>query len=238
MEDIRIALIEDHDLTRVGMRTALQQRGGFKVIGEAANGTDGLKLLGSVKPDIAIVDIGLPDMNGVELTRKFKQTQIEEETVETKVLILTLQDNEEVVLAAFAAGADSYCMKDVSLDSLVEALRVTNEGNSWIDPAIARVVLHQARQSQPNGEGVESKTVTINAAEPEYNQIIEAYPLTERELEVLQLIVDGCSNAAIAEKLYITVGTVKTHVRNILNKLCADDRTQAAVRALRSGLVG
>jgi len=80
--------------------------------------------------------------------------------------------------------------------------------------------------------------VSIGAAEPEYNQIIEAYPLTERELEVLQLIVNGCSNAAIAEKLYITVGTVKTHVRNILNKLCADDRTQAAVRALRSGLVG
>lgn len=238
MSEIRIALIEDHDLTRVGMRTALQQRGGFKVVGEAANGNEGLKLLSNVKPDVAIVDIGLPDIDGVELTRKFKQTQAEStEDEQTKVLILTLQDSEETVLAAFAAGADSYCMKDVSLDNLVDALRVTNEGNAWIDPAIARIVLHQARQSNPNG-AVELKTVTINAAEPEYNQIIEAYPLTERELEVLQLIVDGCSNAAIAEKLYITVGTVKTHVRNILNKLCADDRTQAAVRALRSGLVG
>ena len=154
------------------------------------------------------------------------------------MLILTLQDNDDIVLAAFAAGADSYCMKDVSLDSLAEALRVTHSGNSWIDPAIARVVLFQARQSTPDDDATEAKTVSINAAEPEYNQIIEAYPLTERELEVLQLIVDGCSNAAIAEKLYITVGTVKTHVRNILNKLCADDRTQAAVRALRSGLVG
>ena len=240
MEDIRITLIEDHDLTRVGMRTALQQRG-FNVIGEAANATDGLKLLETTKPDVAIVDIGLPDMDGIELTRRFKQTQAElaePATSETKVLILTLQDNDDVVLAAFAAGADSYCMKDVSLDSLAEALRVTNSGNSWIDPAIARVVLYQARQGAPDGESSESKTVSINAAEPEYNQIIEAYPLTERELEVLQLIVDGCSNAAIAEKLYITVGTVKTHVRNILNKLCADDRTQAAVRALRSGLVG
>lgn len=240
MEDIRITLIEDHDLTRVGMRTALQQRG-FNVIGEAANATDGLKLLETAKPDVAIVDIGLPDMDGIELTRRFKQAQAEtEETpaAETKVLILTLQDNDDIVLAAFAAGADSYCMKDVSLDSLAEALRVTNSGNSWIDPAIARVVLHQARQGSPDGDSAESKTVAIHAAEPEYNQIIEAYPLTERELEVLQLIVDGCSNAAIAEKLYITVGTVKTHVRNILNKLCADDRTQAAVRALRSGLVG
>lgn len=240
MEDIRITLIEDHDLTRVGMRTALQQRG-FNVIGEAANATDGLKLLETAKPDVAIVDIGLPDMDGIELTRRFKQAQAdnaEASDAVTKVLILTLQDNDDVVLAAFAAGADSYCMKDVSLDSLAEALRVTNSGNSWIDPAIARVVLHQARQGAADGDASELKTVAIHAAEPEYNQIIEAYPLTERELEVLQLIVDGCSNAAIAEKLYITVGTVKTHVRNILNKLCADDRTQAAVRALRSGLVG
>jgi two-component system, NarL family, response regulator LiaR len=241
MEDIRITLIEDHDLTRVGMRTALQQRGGFKVVGEASNATEGLKLMESAKPDVAIVDIGLPDMDGVELTRRFKKLQAEAESglSSTKVLILTLQDNEEVVLAAFAAGADSYCMKDVSLDSLAEALKVTSEGNSWIDPAIARIVLHQARQSNLDSEAAsELKTVAINAAEPEYNQIIEAYPLTERELEVLQLIVEGCSNASIAEKLYITVGTVKTHVRNILNKLCADDRTQAAVRALRAGLVG
>jgi DNA-binding NarL/FixJ family response regulator len=237
--DIRITLIEDHDLTRVGMRTALQQREGFKVVGEAANGTDGLKLMTSAKPDVAIIDIGLPDIDGIELTRRFRQAQALMDESATKVLILTLQDNEDVVLAAFAAGADSYCMKDVSLDQLVEALRVTQEGNSWIDPAIARVVLRQARDTQPeDGTVVESKMVSIGAAEPEYNQIIEAYPLTERELEVLQLIVNGCSNAAIAEKLYITVGTVKTHVRNILNKLCADDRTQAAVRALRSGLVG
>lgn len=239
MGDIRITLIEDHDLTRVGMKTALQQRGGFQVIGEAPNGTEGLKLLTNAKPDVAIVDIGLPDIDGIELTRRFRQSQSEGEETATKVLILTMQDSEDTVLAAFAAGADSYCMKDVSLDNLAEALRVTNEGNSWIDPAIARIVLQQAKHSQPEGNGIpELKTVTISAAEPEYNQIIEAYPLTERELEVLQLIVEGCSNAAIAEKLYITVGTVKTHVRNILNKLCADDRTQAAVRALRSGLVG
>jgi len=210
--DIRITLIEDHDLTRVGMRTALQQREGFKVVGEAANGTDGLKLMTSAKPDVAIIDIGLPDIDGIELTRRFRQAQALMDESATKVLILTLQDNEDVVLAAFAAGADSYCMKDVSLDQLVEALRVTQEGNSWIDPAIARVVLRQARDTQPeDGTVVESKMVSIGAAEPEYNQIIEAYPLTERELEVLQLIVNGCSNAAIAEKLYITVGTVARH---------------------------
>jgi len=243
MEKIRVALIEDHDLTRVGIRTALQQREEITVVGEAANGTEGLKLLQKEQPDIAIVDIGLPDIDGIELTRQLKGAA-EESKFRPKVLILTLQDNEEAVLAAFAAGADSYCMKDISFDRLLEALRVTQEGNSWIDPAIARIVLNQNRQtttpSTPNTPATTnaSKTVAILATEPEYTNMLEAYPLTERELEVLELIVEGYSNAAIAEKLYITVGTVKTHVRNILNKLCADDRTQAAVRALRSGLVG
>jgi DNA-binding NarL/FixJ family response regulator len=237
MDDIRITLIEDHDLTRVGMKTALQQRPGFQVIGEAANGMDGLRLLNAVRPDVAIVDIGLPDMDGIELTRRLKQTPSESDT-DIKVLILTLQDSEDTVMAAFAAGADSYCMKDVSLDQLVEALRVTQEGNSWIDPAIARIVLRQAKQSHADSTASDLATAAVLENDPDYQQMIQAYPLTERELEVLQLIVDGFSNAAIAEKLYITVGTVKTHVRNILNKLCADDRTQAAVRALRTGLVG
>jgi len=140
------------------------------------------------------------------------------------------------VLAAFAAGADSYCMKDASLQRLAEALHATHEGNAWIDPAIARIVVHQMQEAHTPVE--QTQLVTIQAAEPEYSQMLESYPLTDRELEVLQLIVDGYSNAAISDKLFITVGTVKTHVRNILNKLCADDRTQAAVRALRSGLVG
>lgn len=239
MSKIRVALIEDHDLTRVGIRTALQQRQEIEVVGEAANASEGLKLLETSHPDIAIVDIGLPDRDGIELTRQIKSSHQNGEGVPTKVLILTLRDNKEAVLAAFAAGADSYCMKDISFDNLLEALRVTHGGNAWIDPAIARIVLQQAQQTQEiNEKAVDTKTVAINAADVEYDQMIAAYPLTERELEVLQLIVEGCSNAIIAEKLYITVGTVKTHVRNILNKLCADDRTQAAVRALRSGLVG
>jgi len=239
MSKIRVALIEDHDLTRVGIRTALQQRSEIEFVGEAANAADGLNLLETTRPDIGIVDLGLPDMDGIELTRQFKEDIAVDNPDKTKILVLTLQDSEEAVMAAFAAGADSYCMKNISFDNLLEALHVTSEGNAWIDPAIAGVVLKQAKSSEARTTATASmKTVTINAAEPEYSQLIEAYPLTERELEVLQLIVDGCSNAVIAEKLYITVGTVKTHVRNILNKLCADDRTQAAVRALRSGLVG
>ncbi|AKG23739.1 response regulator transcription factor [Calothrix sp. 336/3] len=240
MSKIRVVLIEDHDLTRVGIRTALQQREEIEVIGEAANASDGMKLLKNNLPDIAIIDIGLPDKDGIELTREIKSATTEESGI--KVLILTLRDNKEAVLAAFAAGADSYCMKDIKFDNLLEAVRVTHNGNAWIDPAIARIVLQQAQQNPAkpdttsNPEVKTPATTSIDSLHSE--EIIDPYTLTERELEVLQLIVEGCSNAVIAERLYITVGTVKTHVRNILNKLCADDRTQAAVRALRSGLVG
>lgn len=239
-EEISVALIEDHDLTRVGLRAALQRQEGIRVLGEAANAAGGLKVLQEMRPDVAIVDIGLPDMDGIELTRQFREQQTDGDSAiepKTKVLILTMHDSEESVLAAFAAGADSYCMKDISIDKLAEALRATHEGNSWIDPTIAGIVLQQMRQAVPESMGIETKTVTISAVKPEVEQLLENSPLTERELEILELIVAGCSNAAIAEKLFITVGTVKTHVRNILNKLCADDRTQAAVLALRSGLI-
>ncbi len=225
MSNIRVVLIEDHELTRIGIKTALEQFEDVDVVGEAENATAGLKLLAELQPDVAAIDIGLPDIDGIELTKQFKESQPD---TATRVLMLTLQDSEDAVLAAFAAGADSYCMKDTSYELLVEALKLTKEGSSWIDPAIARIVLSQAQRNTP-----EPGTIAIASR----NEATETYPLTERELEVLQLIVEGSSNAEIAEKLYITVGTVKTHVRNILNKLCADDRTQAAVRALRAGLV-
>src|SRR4028119_1147648 len=152
MKKIRVALIEDHDLTRVGIRTALQQRQEIEVVGEAANAHEGLKLLETSHPDIAIIDIGLPDKDGIELTRIIKAAQEDGARFNTKVLILTLRDNKEAVLAAFAAGADSYCMKDISFDNLLEALRVTYSGNAWIDPAIARIVLQQAQQTPEGGE--------------------------------------------------------------------------------------
>jgi DNA-binding NarL/FixJ family response regulator len=239
MGKIRIVLIEDHELTRVGLRTALLQKGGMEVVGEADNGTDGLQIIQTLQPDIAIVDIGLPDTDGIELTKQLK-ARTESENLGTKIVILTLKDNKESVLAAFAAGADSYCMKDINFDNLLAAVRVTSHGYSWIDPAIARIVLQQAQvyPSQLASLPPASPVAIADSGSSLTPQPPESTLLTERELEVLQLIVEGCSNAAIAEKLYITIGTVKTHVRSILNKLSADDRTQAAVRALRSGLVG
>ncbi len=232
---IRVALIEDHDVVRIGLRTVLQNHPGIEVVGEATNGTQGLVLLQTTQIDVALVDVGLPGMDGIELTQQFRQFQ-QQHPLETKILILTMLGNESTVLASFAAGADSYCMKDIAMEQLIEAIQMTHGGNSWIDPAIASIVLHQMRQSMTQSIG-QKQTIEIRAVEPEYEQVLASDPVTEREREVLELMVSGCTNVVIAERLFITVGTVKTHVRNILAKLCADDRTEAAVRALRSGII-
>ncbi|BAY12179.1 response regulator [Calothrix sp. NIES-2098] len=236
MSEIKVVVIEDHNLTRIGLRAALQAEADLKIIGEAANATDGLELLLQLKPDVATIDIGLPDMDGIELTRRYRQYQQENPDLTTKLLILTMQNSEEAVLAAFGAGADSYCMKDIESDRLVDAVKTTYTGSPWIDPAIADVVLKQVRQDNVTS-GTSGKRVMIDGLDSELEKTIETCPLTQRETEVLELIVAGCDNAEIANKLYLTVGTVKTHVRGILSKLCVADRTQAAVRALRAGLV-
>lgn len=236
MTNLRIVIVEDHDLTRIGLRTALQQVPSIEVVGEAPNGVQGLKLIRQVQPDVAVIDIGLPDMDGIELTRQLKQPDVGVHSNHSRILILTMQDDEEAVLAAFAAGADSYCTKDISIERLSEALHTTFEGNAWIDPVIANIVLRKIRQPMKSAIAAPTK-IEITAVEPSLGQYLEDVELTDREMEILQLIVDGYSNSAISDHLFISLGTVKTHVRNILNKLCADDRTQAAVMALRSGLI-
>ncbi len=221
MTTIRVALIEDDDLICVGLRTALEVFPEITWLGEAYTGKEGFQLLQITQPDIVILEIDLPDLDGIELTKRIKNSPAHQNI---KVLILTLHHEEETVLAAFRAGADSYCMKNIRPELLLEAIKATQAGQSWIDPAIARIVLNHAKRSPEFDEKSQEQKVST--------------PLTYRELEVLNLIVNGNSNAEIGEKLFITVGTAKTHVRNILNKLCAEDRTQAAVHALRSGLIG
>ncbi len=236
MGDIRLALIEDHDVVRIGLRTLLNSQSGMTVVGEATNGDRGLELLQTTPVDVALVDIGLPGIDGIELTQQFRRFQQEQPEVTTKIVMLTMQGHEKTVLACFAAGADSYCMKDIASEQLVEAIRLTHSGNAWIDPAIASIVLRQMRQNlvvpPPH-----KQTIEIRSVELEYEQVLASDPVTDREREVLELMVAGCTNVAIADRLFITVGTVKTHVRNILAKLCASDRTEAAVRALRSGII-
>ena len=141
MNKIRVALIENHALTRVGIRRALQTQAEIEVVGEATNTIDGLQMLLTVQPDIAIVDVALPDQDGIELIRQLKNAQVAGSKAKTKVLILTLRDRPDTVVAAGAAGADSYCLKDISVNDLLEALRVTSRGNAWIDPKIASILL-------------------------------------------------------------------------------------------------
>jgi two-component system, NarL family, response regulator LiaR len=235
---MRIAIVEDHSLTRAGIRSSLNEQQDISVVGEAETGVAGLKLLQKTKPDLAIVDIGLPDIDGIEVVQRFRNALPPESDVSTRFIMLTSYTQERMVLAAFAAGADSYCVKNTKFELLLEAIRMTFEGQSWIDPAIARIVLKHARQvASLSSVASEPQTVTINALDSEQATILEADPLTNKELEVLELVVQGYTNNQIAGQLYMSLGTVKVHIRSILSKLCASDRTQAAVLAMRAGLI-
>lgn len=218
MGEMRVAIVEDHALTRQGIISFLKGQADIQVVGDVATANEGLKLLQENQPDVAIVDILLPDVNGIELVRRFRESISSDSSVQTRFMMLTGFVHEEMVLAAFAAGVDSYFVKTTKCELFLEALQTTHAGESWIDSAIARIVLKHAKQFE-------------HAVIPIVN------PLTERELEILGLIVQGYSNAEIAEKLFRSLGTIKTHVRNILNKLCASDRTEAAVLALRAKLI-
>jgi two-component system, NarL family, response regulator LiaR len=235
-----VVLVEDHDLTRIGLKAALQRQPNTKILGDAENGIKGLQLLRMFHPAVAVIDIGLPDIDGIELIRQFRSESVhaDQPAAKTKILILTMHDNEDAVLAAFAAGADSYCIKDIDTEQLINAINITAAGDNWIDPSIASVILKQARVDNGMGNGMGTASIVeIDAIDAESENLLQSSPLTVRELDVLRLIVEGCSNETIGKRLFLTVGTVKTHVRNILNKMCVDDRTQAAVKALRAGLV-
>ncbi|HVR45038.1 MAG TPA: response regulator transcription factor [Candidatus Binatia bacterium] len=206
----RVVIVEDHALTRAGLRTALQAS--FDVVGEAADGRAGWEAIALERPDVAVIDIGLPAMDGVALTQKVRA-----ELPSTHVVIVTMIDLEDEVLAALAAGADAYCLKTSDPERIVDAVRIASEGGAYFDPMIAHVVLGRFSATRSND------------ARPS--------PLTQRETEILRLISDGRANSEIAESLHIGLGTVKGHIRDILEKLSASDRTQAAVVALRKGYI-
>jgi DNA-binding NarL/FixJ family response regulator len=224
MPHCRIAFIEDRNPMHTSLHQALAQDDKIETLEDAAVDAEGLTRLEAYRPDVVVIEMDESGLTGIEVARRVKTL------CNLKVLILTHQDDAQTVLDAFAAGADSYCMKDKPLSALVSAIQATAQGQAWIDPAIANVVLSQLRQSYRRFSSAAS---TVQSEPPN----LEAAPLSERELQVLQLIVDGLDNAAIAIQLHIGIGTVKTHVRHVLSKLSVSDRTQAAVRALRLGLV-
>lgn len=143
MSKIRVALIEDHDLVRIAIRQGLRQQPEIEFVGEAANVKEGLKLLLSQAPDVAIVDIDLPDGSGIDIVKQLKQAQANQQAANVKALMLTFRDSREVVEAAFAAGATSYCLKQVSTDDLIKAIQMTYQGQRWLDPAVASFLPEQ-----------------------------------------------------------------------------------------------
>jgi len=234
----RLLLVEDHQMTLMGLELLLQKESDFNVVGKATTGTEALKQAETLHPDVVLMDIGLPDMDGIEATQRLKASQ-----PSTRILMLTSKDNEQDVMAALAAGADGYCMKGIGPESLAAAIRSVAEGAAYLDPAIARLVLGKF---QPSAGGIGGKTSvtlgqlgvngSVGQSQHQPSVTLES-PLTPREMEVLHLIVEGYSNADIAGQLIITKATAKAHVHSILQKLCVDDRTQAAVLAMRQGLV-
>lgn len=219
---IRIILVEDHTLTRFGLKTAFGEAKEIEVIGEAETGEEGIAVTKELKPDIVLMDLGLPGINGIEATQKIKA-----ENENIKVIILTSHNNEEEVWAALGSGANAYCLKDIEPERLIHVVESIQDGAAWLDPAIADIIL----------KGISSRPIKKIQSVSFSEHSSDKAQLTERELEVLKLLVEGNSNAEIAKNLVVSIHTAKAHVCSILQKLSVDDRTQAAIKALKDGLV-
>ncbi len=220
---IKVTIVEDHDMTRMGLSFALSNSGVIDVIGTSSDGMEGVDQALNLKPDLVIMDIGVPTIDGIEATRKIKNS-----IPEIKVLMNTSRDDEDDILDSFAAGADGYITKGATSEQTIAAIKAVSEGVGWLDPAIARVVLSNIRKSSQ----MEGKRGEID-----YQKGKNLYGLTEREMEVLALLVEGLNNPQIAKKLVITIATTKTHVHNILQKLYVKTRSKAVATAMKDGLV-
>lgn len=214
----RILLVEDHALMRRGMKGQFALEDGFSVVGEAADGAIAIELAAQLEPDLVLMDIDLPVMDGITATQ-----QIKSDRPETRVLALSAFDNDLQVMGMLAAGADGYCLKSIEWEQLIAVIRLIQGGGAYLDPPVARKVAQMLKPSTSNGNftpSVFSETV-----------------LSSREREILKLIADGRSNQEIATELYLSRSTIKSYVRMLLNKLSVDDRVQAAAKAVREGLI-
>jgi len=210
----RVLLVDDHDLFRTGLRTLLDDQE-VQVVGECANGSDALDAVRELAPDVVLMDINMPGLSGVEATREISKT-----APLTRVLVLTMSDEDADVMDAIIAGACGYLLKDTSISELMQGIRAAAVGESLVSPTIAAKVLQRVRAAG----------ALQNGAEPVRAE------LSDRELQVLKLVANGMDNAAIAADLHISPKTVKNHISNILMKLQIENRIQAAVYAVRSGL--
>ncbi|MDX1989767.1 MAG: response regulator transcription factor [Candidatus Obscuribacter sp.] len=231
---IRVLIAEDQELTSIGLKTILSKQADLDILGIASDGQQAVEMALQVKPDVIVMDIGMPVMNGIDATMKIKEL-----LPETRFLMLTSHRESSQVFAAISAGAQGYCLKEVSIKRLDIALRAVSNGDTWLDPEIARTIFDQLTISD-NSRLVSSAQRNKPEAEAGYASTKRAAPnttLSERELEVLQLLVDGMKNTDIADKLCITLDTVKSHMSKIMDKLSVSDRTQAALKAVREGIV-
>jgi DNA-binding NarL/FixJ family response regulator len=215
---IRVLLVDDQALFREGLETLLSVHRDIQVVGQASNGQEAVEVAAQLHPDVVLMDVRMPILNGVRATRRLKRAQ-----PQCRVIVLTTFDDDEYVFDALRAGAVGYLLKDVASARLVEAIRAAARGESILEPSVAAKVI------------AEFTRVSSMVPSAQMEQLVE--PLSERELEILGLIARGASNREIADQLFIAEGTVKNHVTHILGKLGVRDRTQAALKARELGLL-
>ncbi len=219
-ENIRVLIVDDHAVVRLGLRTFIDLQDDMQVVGEGVNGSQAVSLAAQLKPDVILLDMVMPGMDGVEATQR-----IVEHNPNSRILILTSFGDDEIVFPAIRAGAQGYLLKDINPDDLVKAIREAHQGVVQLHPDIAKKLMSALAGEQ------DSALPGVTRSQPELND------LTERELDVLKLVARGLNNRQIAGELYISEKTVKTHVSSILGKLGVKDRTQAAIWALKHNLI-
>ena len=215
-EKISLLLVDDQQLLREGIRIVIDQEEGLTVIGEAGNGQEAIELYAELRPDVVLMDVQMPVMNGLDAIRRICL-----QDPKAKILILTTFDNDKYVFEGIRAGALGYMLKAMSSSELVAAVRAAYQGNGWLETSVARKIIDEfVRLPSPVGDA---------------SSLIE--PLNERELDVLRLLAQGCRNQEIAESLHLAEGTVRNYVSSLMAKLHVSDRIQAVLRAKELGLV-
>jgi DNA-binding NarL/FixJ family response regulator len=221
-----VLLVDDHAVMRAGFRMILESAGDIVVVGEAATGTEAVAAASVLRPDVVCMDVQMPDMDGLEATRRI----VADPSIDAAVVVVTTFDRDDYLFEALAAGASGFLLKNAGPEELVSAVRVAAAGDALLAPEVTRRVIARFTQTQP---AVVATPLPVRPPEPARI----AVDLTEREDEVLRLVAQALSNAEIASRLHIGEATVKTHVSNVLQKLGARDRVAAVVFAHRNGLV-